>query len=102
MALCVWLPLQSLQPLPSLQKYPAKRGCSVGTKQKLAVGRAQRGLKFPRFGRGTVSSNVDVLGAHFYSIALLGAVPSRGSALFVFPLAASPTAASDTREPRVP
>lgn len=45
------------------------RGPSIGSSQSAS----QRGLKFPGGSpRGTTSSNVDVLGAHFYSIALLG------------------------------
>lgn len=45
------------------------RGPSIGSSQSAS----QRGLKFPGGSpRGTASSNVDVLGAHFYSIALLG------------------------------
>lgn len=54
---------------------------------------AQRGLKFPWFDRGTASSNVDVLGAHFYSIALLGA--GTIVVLLFFSLAASPATDTD-------
>lgn len=54
---------------------------------------AQRGLKFPWFDRGTASSNVDVLGAHFYSIALLGVRTI--VVLLFFSLAASPATDTD-------
>lgn len=69
---------------------PLTRGPSIGSSQSAS----QRGLKFPGGSpRGTASSNVDVLGAHFYSIALLGATsqPWFSSFFHRYP-----------REPRVP
>lgn len=54
---------------------------------------AQQGLKFPWFDRGTASSNVDVLGAHFYSIALLGV--GTIVVLLFFSLAAAPVTDTD-------